>query len=358
MSIVKPEADGICCFCNTKVAEEALKCRTCSSYCHFRCSELPNYHLIRLYVQRSSTYSCRACVGSEAKFVESEAKVKRIIESERNLIVDVTAETQETVGENSHRGADMNQEEGSQQGTDQRSRNSGAVEDSEQRRSDLVTEETSTRTSSMTLQSENSVRAEICKLYLQKKCPKGKSGRVNGVCPFKHPNICFRYLNGGTKRDGCSKGAGCRFYHPKICYQFARKGRCTRTDCAFYHAKERVRKSQEANVGNSYGREERATEAQRENAANQPSYARVAGGTAGMRPDDSRQGGVQRQASLRPIEGPNTPQQNQASDFLCIQTQMQEQIKQLSHMMQILVSRDSYMANPTKQAVCHCPNRS
>ena len=222
----------------------------------------------------------------------------------------------------------------------------------------LAAENTSNQRSSTTSQNENRVTAEICKLYLQKKCPKGKSGRVNGVCPNKHPDICFKYLRGGTKQDGCNRGASCRFYHPKICYQFARKGKCSRPDCTFYHAKERLRKSPGSAAAVLRGQEVRAEEARRrDGAVNQRSYARVAGRTAGVR-SNARPETFQSPSSSGLLNTTVAPQQNQTSDFLGMQTQMQEQIRQLSQMMQVLVSRDSYIANPIRQTACRCTNRS
>ena len=88
MAIVKAEEGNVCFSCDTGLAEESLKCKTCQRLLHFGCSGLPDYHLARLAMHRASTYSCRVCIGNEDKFAEATARVKRILDSERQLIVD------------------------------------------------------------------------------------------------------------------------------------------------------------------------------------------------------------------------------------------------------------------------------
>ena len=57
---------------------------------------MPDYHLARLYLQRGTTYSCRVYIENEAKFAEAVAKVKKVADSETQLIVATTTDLQET----------------------------------------------------------------------------------------------------------------------------------------------------------------------------------------------------------------------------------------------------------------------
>ena len=373
MSIGKPEADSICYLCNTKVAEEALKCKSCSSYTHFRCSELPNYHLVRLYIHRSSTYSCRACVGNESRFVEAEARVKKVVDLERNLIVDVTANSQQIVvnsgndnemsTENQNANLDIHDVDQDTEligGQGQRGSASNEGNTDRQEQSESASNENNTNaiTRPQNRGNQRSAVEEICQLFLQKKCPKGKSGRVNGRCPKKHPKICYRFINFGTRRDGCNRGAGCKYYHPKICHQFEKKGNCNRTDCTFYHAKKRLQKYQRpSNINENiqvYGARAGESMPVREN-IDRNSYAGVAGSRSNM-----QQIRTPGRFGSTSVEEQRTSCLNQSSDFLEVQTQMQQQIKQLSQLMQVLVSRETCKTNtnPTRQQMCLCGNPS
>ena len=349
MSIVKSDADGVCSLCNAKTVEEALKCKTCSDLVHFGCSDLPDYHLARLYAHRQSTYTCRVCVAGEVKFAEMLAKVKHVQGLERQLVVTATGSNTADVG-----GGSGVQEES----TDDIARGAAenATVDGERMDDELPAGNPIVRR----LSSRRTDSQEICKLYLQKKCPKGKTGRVNGVCPFRHPKICYKFLKFGTKRGGCSETSGCSFYHPKICHQFMKRGNCTRTGCTFYHARQRIGKPR-----GKFIRDEESwkagisVESAGEGPEDQPSYARVAATNPGLRPSVRRMG-AQQQPSLGQACGLQAPQHSQTDVFLEMQSQMQEQIKQLSQLMQVLVSRDSCATNSslTRQQICHCGNRS
>ena len=68
----------------------------CLRFIHSWCSEMPDYHLARLYLQRGSTYNCRVFIGNEAKFAEVVTKVKNIADLKTELIVATTTDLQET----------------------------------------------------------------------------------------------------------------------------------------------------------------------------------------------------------------------------------------------------------------------
>ena len=368
MSIIKPNEDAICNACDTKLAEEALKCKSCSQLQHFRCSELPEYHIVRLYIHRASTFTCRICVRNGERFDEANEKVRLVTESEKQSIAATAeAETQETQQENS---SDVNEEvnesdggsvtisenpNSSRNGGDHE-RNLGGEQDRQQPTTSNQNSSNETGTTPLNRGDHHRPIDDICKMYLQKKCPKGKSGKVNGRCPKKHPKICYRFINFGTKRDGCKEGAGCRYYHPRICYQFDKRGKCNHTDCTFYHAKKRLQGTQRRSNESSSGYRDRTNGMPiAENARDQPSYARVTASGPTIRTSIAS-----RQFSSGTEEEPRTVQQNQYSGFLEIQTQMQEQIRQLTQMMQILVTKGPCVSNPisTRQQMCHCGNQS
>ena len=362
MAIVKTEEGSVCFSCNTGLAEESLKCKTCQRLLHFGCSGLPEYHLARLAMNRASTYNCRVCLGNEDKFAEAIAKVKRITDSERQLIVDAADSQSSQERDSSQIGLSTGQS-GSDLVTVNGNANANSGDGNDhlntvvdgQENQEPTLNENNERISPQNRGNPRAAAGDVCPLYLQKKCPKGKSGKIGGHCPLKHPKICFRFINFGTKRDGCSKGPSCKYYHPRVCYQFDKKGKCNRTGCTFYHAKKRLQKSQGPARVNTREYETGPGEMPRAvGAREQNSYARV----VASRPS-TRQGGAQRQYS--PLhEEPQTAQSNQSSAFLEIQTCMQEQIKQLSQMMDILVSRDACVSNATspRQRTCRCNNLS
>ena len=361
MAIVKAEEGNVCFSCDTGLAEESLKCRTCQRLLHFGCSGLPDYHLARLAMHRASTYSCRVCIGSEDKFSEAIAKVKRILDSEAQLIVDTAnlRPTQELATSQVGLGTGVS-DSGVMTVNGIANGNSGngdhvGTADVGQENQEPTLGENNERTSQQNTGNLRRHAEDVCPLYIQKKCTKGKSGKVGGHCPLKHPKICFRFINFGTKRDGCNRGSGCKFYHPKVCYQFDKRGKCNRLGCTFYHAKKRLQKSQGPSRVNPHEYGARSHEMPfGESTIQHNSYA----GVAASRPCTRKDGATRQYSPLH--EETRTAQHNQASGFLEFQTQVQEQIKQLSQMMEILVSRDACMTNatPTRQRTCHCSNRS
>jgi hypothetical protein len=59
----------------------ALRCNSCSLFCHFECSLLPVYQLAR-YVKTRVSFICRKCVMNEKWFKECAEVVQDVAESE------------------------------------------------------------------------------------------------------------------------------------------------------------------------------------------------------------------------------------------------------------------------------------
>ena len=360
MAIVKPASDSVCNSCDGGMAEEALKCKTCSQLTHFRCSELPDYHLARLYVQRSSTYSCRACIASDPKFAECIAKIKNIADSETQFIVASVVDARDPgvlVAQDGGGAVDT----GANHDNNNDSEDTGATADREQ----------SSRHSSVdnnsdlplpTLQSAPSVQNRtqnggqrretgICGDYLRKRCSHGKSGRVGGRCSMEHPKFCYKYLKYGNKRYGCNKGINCKFHHPKLCYRYSKRGTCDRENCAYYH-------SQQTKVHTRDGENnsKRVHVDQRVKSSDP-----VRGGN--VYPEGDRREKQQSFASrVRNGEPQVRNQQETDSDnphFLSLQTQIQAQALQLQKLMQMIsiqnVDRPPIIDSWKK--ACHCGQR-
>ena len=62
------------------------------------------------------------------------------------------------------------------------------------------------------------LEASICKFYRQGRCKHGISGKKDGLCQYKHPKVCQKFIANGPKaRRGCRQGENCRFFHPRLC---------------------------------------------------------------------------------------------------------------------------------------------
>ena len=57
--------DAVCRSCETRLDGRGLKCTKCSLFTHVRCSELPDYQLVR-YAVTSIQYCCIKCCKSDA----------------------------------------------------------------------------------------------------------------------------------------------------------------------------------------------------------------------------------------------------------------------------------------------------
>ena len=170
----------------------------------------------------------------------------------------------------------------------------------------------------------------VCFRYLQKKCPHGKSGRINGVCPQQHPRLCFKYLNVGDGRRGCDRGNECKYYHPRLCWNFSRKGSCQRQNCTYYHVKKQTdtRLRRTALQGDS---QEPSSQVQRESheprnrVQNRISYGDAA---RGRRHPQRRNPAHYRSQERYTDSHINQREINSDNNFLLLQSQLREQYEQ------------------------------
>ena len=98
---------------------------------------------------------------------------------------------------------------------------------------------------------KNREGTKICKLYRQRKCPHGLTGKRlvgNKPCPNQHPRRCRFYEKfGNDKVKGCKKGKDCKFFHPKLCNDSVNSRCCLNKDCTFHHLKGTARKLVDSN---------------------------------------------------------------------------------------------------------------
>ena len=180
--------------CKGTLADSALKCAGCQGYIHLRCSNLPEYQLIRFVVSQS-TYHCSNCVklkdlkGAEDKFDAEVAKVKELIKKEISIV-------------------NLNKDEDSEVNNATGEPNANNVEPT------------------------NANPLPVCKYYLQKGCKHGKKG---SGCNYSHPKLCFSFIKRGEKSGGCKKGDQCNYVHPKLCRRALDTRVCTNERCRFYH---------------------------------------------------------------------------------------------------------------------------
>ena len=225
-ALVNAPNDSVCPECTEAVTGVSLKCGTtngsgCTKYLHLKCTGLPLHYLIRFGATRAS-YLCKGCIETEAGDEYEAIKIKVLAEigteevqevedpSLDNAVVQngvtVSSQTEEPAGTPISTGA------GHSSG-DRRANHPGG-------------------------QMRNRINErDICCDYLLKKCRFGKSGKVGGTCPHKHPRLCYRFLKFGNGNNGCTRGKDCSFHHPRICWQYSRGRDCPRENCTFYHAR-------------------------------------------------------------------------------------------------------------------------
>ena len=318
MAIAKTDDGTLCAACQVKTSKDALKCRNCAAFYHLSCTRLPDYHLVRLLIQRQSTFTCGPCIQSEERYEESATKIREMINSEVSIIDGISRD----LG-----GSSVEQETAQVEGPDRRedqSTNALALssENVEASQNNTVNIPVNNRTVS-----ENS----ICQEFLKKKCKHGKSGKVDGNGRFRHPKICFAFLNGVNQRDGCKKGKDCKFFHPKLCWSFSKRGQCSRQDCRFYHFKKKDRKPIKRNVDSD----------------NRPV---------------PRNEGIDRHqfysASVeRNIDPPIADGDGLNKHFLALQEQMKDQMRQTQQLIQVLLLREG-RHDTQRQSPCQCGSRS
>ena len=197
-----------CCRCLGELSDVAVKCSSCQANIHLRCSEFPEYTLVRLALTQAQ-YMCPNCVKTKAAQTEdhydSEAtKIKEAIAKEISLIQEVGAVNSDDVV------SLLSKED---------------VPDA--RNNDVPPDEPKT-------DEKISPKKNIpCKYYMRKGC---KHGRKGTNCTYEHPKLCFKFIQHGDKRGGCKLGKSCTYAHPKLCDSY-KSGICRKERCNFYHIK-------------------------------------------------------------------------------------------------------------------------
>ena len=207
-AIITSPSETNCAKCLSKLEAQCLKCSRCSILLHLRCSDLPLYMLLR-YKTSQSAYVCRACVlgeGDPDSLKEAEEAIKQLLEKEEKSIketaVDANASIDQMLSETSN-AAD----------------NKTMDKDQEKNSSS---------------QEEKSASLPTCKFFLRGSCKHGKKGTN---CSFRHPPLCFKFINKGDRSGGCKKGKECNYSHPRMCWSFKTDKVCRRQNCNFYHSK-------------------------------------------------------------------------------------------------------------------------
>ena len=360
--IASPE-EATCGKCLASLEEECIKCSRCSVLTHLRCSDLPDYMLLRLKTSQAS-YICRACVlaeGDPESLAQQTQKIVLIIEKEEQTIKRAAEEANSNTAEDEEN------------------------EVLEERKQTQQVEPKNIAAST----DKTATQSNVCQDYLRKKCKYGKSGKAGGNCSKSHPKLCFKFLKFGKQREqGCRQGKNCRFLHPRLCYQYNKRKECRRVNCMFYHNEQNVQyngnKHQEAR-----GRTERMRSSawfsqgdqssigpgavtlghqpERMPSTDWPSHRdqavmRPSAGTSGhqtysVHPRGHRNfrftdGRTNRVVASRPDESEET--NNQAEqDFLSMQNQLQAQVNQIQQTLQVLLMRDKAQNNQ-RPTTCRC----
>lgn len=342
MAIVKPDEDGVCYVCSTtKLADEALKCRSCQRLVHFECSDLPDYHLVRLLLHRQSTYTCRECIGGEAKYTEMLSKVKTTKEQEANIIKAVASNDEDVIADatddilDSHSQAALGsslQQAGQPNNVEGETPTvtrqlPGGIANAGLPSSQHLPGNSGAATNNSN-NGNTGATNRICRYYRSRTCKHGPLGKD---CPFNHPKKCSKFTKHGEKAGGCKKGIKCEFYHPPLCWSSANFGSCDRKDCKFQHlqgTRQTPRQTPQQPDDMLMGIGAKST-----NMGSQPTYAQMAGGAA-----TRRQPLTSAQIPVRPADRQHTlPNENntQQQDFV-----ERWEMRELREMMRQLIERD------------------
>ena len=223
-AIMTSPAETDCAKCLVRLESVSLKCSRCSILCHLRCSDLPEYMLLRFKTSQAA-YICRACVlgeGNPESLKEEQDSIKQIMMNEK--------ETIEAAAKDNNCSIDnlMNQVEVEEK-----------ICDASRTVVSVNNDISGANNSSRPEQEENVSGAQnlkkLCKYYVSRKCKHG----VKGVgCSYDHPKKCLKFVSYGDKSSrGCKKGKKCSLYHPPLCYNAMNEGYCNRESCKYHHVK-------------------------------------------------------------------------------------------------------------------------
>ena len=76
-----------CIICGDNCNYASLKCDYCSCWLHYRCSELPDYHLLDL-MKSNKKFMCKPCC--KKKYVDYETRINEINIQKQGLNLDVS----------------------------------------------------------------------------------------------------------------------------------------------------------------------------------------------------------------------------------------------------------------------------
>ena len=206
VAIISSPPEATCVKCLVNLEDECLKCSKCTANLHFRCSQLPDYMLLKFKTSQAN-YVCRTCVLSEgdpSSLDEQKLSIDNIIKKEIEAIK--KAAYDDSID------ALMNTELGNED----------------------------TKVDSNGMPTEKQERK--CKFYLRGNCKHGKKG---AKCAYQHPALCIKFTTKGDLKGGCKKGADCKYYHPNLCWSFKSGKVCYKSKCNFYHVKGTVRKEKD-----------------------------------------------------------------------------------------------------------------
>ena len=192
LAIPEGVAHPTCTSCLGGLADIALRCNTCKTYVHLRCSGMPEYQLARLSISQAH-YLCTICVKAKdfeenaVKYDAECTKIQEVFAKELSIIERTDDDANRT-----------------------------QIEEREQNVEIVSHPKTS----------------KICFRFINRNCKFGPKGEG---CRFDHPKICRFFARMGERRGGCKKGEKCKFVHPKLCWLTTGGHECNRKNCHFLH---------------------------------------------------------------------------------------------------------------------------
>ena len=218
-AITTSSAESNCCAkCLVRLESVSLKCTRCSILCHLRCSDLPEYMLLRFKTSQAA-YICRACVlgeGDPESLKEEQELIKQIIINEEKTI--------EAAAKDSNCSIDdaMKKVENCEETCDI---SETVLSVTNNVSSNVISDESARNLT------KNQNKRKVCRYFLRRTCMHGAKGEA---CKFEHPKLCYKFIRNGSKNGGCKK-EDCAFYHPKLCQNSLRERKCGNQNCRFFH---------------------------------------------------------------------------------------------------------------------------
>ena len=162
---------------------------------------------------------------------------------------------------------------------------------------------------SIVIQPDLPKEGPVCKFFLNSRCKYGVNGQN---CKFRHLKVCRRFLNNGIhKKYGCNLGRNCQYHHPKMCHTSLFNRVCTRENCKFSHVN-----------GTKHGEIPMRNET--DNARN-------------------HQHQIWSQQVGDPLNSNTNTRSNSEEHFLGIAAQLQQQLAQMQHQQQFMMTRLGFM---------------